>query len=156
MTPRDNPTKIWHLFRRSDLKKIERAVGEAERRTAAEIRVALIHSRKQSDIRDEAVEQFQKLGMHRTAERSGVLILLAAKEKEFIVFADEGINRLVDEGAWETVKAGMEARFRDGEFLDGILDGISGAAELLSEHFPWHEGVENELPDEVALDDTCE
>jgi len=153
MSPSKNPTRIWHLFKRPDLKKIEAAISQAEQRTSAELRVALLHNLTQPDIRSEAVLQFQKLGMDQTREHSGVLILLAAKEKSFIVFADEGINERVDEGSWDEVKDAMAGKFREGKFLGGILTGLKLAGDLLEEHFPKTDDDEDELSNEVHTED---
>lgn len=76
---------------------IVRAIGEAEHATSGEIRVHIETSCK-ADVLDEAAWLFRKVGMHKTADRNGVLIYLALKDRKFAIIGDTGINSLVPLG----------------------------------------------------------
>src|SRR2546429_3424676 len=79
----------------TDLGAITEAIKAAESRTSAEIRVHLerrlgrgFFGRKRVDALARARAVFAKLGMHRTAERHGVLIYLAVDERTLAVVGD--------------------------------------------------------------------
>ena len=65
--------KASTFFTREQQEAIVRAIGEAEHATSGEIRVHLETSCK-ADVLDEAAWLFRKVGMHKTADRNGVLI----------------------------------------------------------------------------------
>jgi len=45
----------------------------------------------------------------------------------------------------------MIARFKNGEFTDGLVEGIGMIGEKLQAYFPYQKGDVNELSDEVSL-----
>ena len=50
---------------------------------------------------DRAAWVFKKLGMHKTAERNGVLFYLAVDDRKFAIIGDAGINAKVPAGFWD-------------------------------------------------------
>ena len=127
------------------------AVKEAENQTSGEIRVH-IESTCEEDVLDRTAWVFKKLGMHKTAERNGVLFYLAVKDRKFAVIGDAGINSKVPAGFWDDVKELLLKRFRDGKFTEGLSEGIIMAGEHLKKHFPHKKDDVNELPDEISFD----
>ena len=127
------------------------AVKEAENQTSGEIRVH-IESTCEEDVLDRTAWVFKKLGMHKTAERNGVLFYLAIKDRKFAVIGDAGINSKVPAGFWDDVKELLLKRFRDGKFTEGLSEGIIMAGEHLKKHFPHKRDDVNELPDEISFD----
>lgn len=130
-----------------------RAIGEAERATSGEIRVHIETSCK-ADIFDEAAWLFRKLGMHKTAGRNGVLIYMALRQRTFAIIGDTGINSVVGQGFWDTVRDHIQERFSQGHFSEGLVEGILMAGARLKEYFPWSENDINELPDDISFDAT--
>ena len=132
--------------------RIVKALGEAESRTNGEIRVHL----KRGATKDaflEAQRVFQKLGMHRTRSRNGVLLFISWKSRNFAIVGDEGIHRLVGDAFWNSTRDRMQAEFAKGELVSGILAGIHSAGERLKENFPRKAGDKNELPDTATEGD---
>jgi uncharacterized membrane protein len=127
------------------------AVKEAENQTSGEIRVH-IETNCDEDVLDRTAWVFKKLGMHKTAERNGVLFYLAVKDRKFAVIGDAGINSKVPAGFWDDVKELLLKRFRDGKFTEGLSEGIIMAGEHLKKHFPHKKDDVNELPDEISFD----
>lgn len=127
------------------------AIREAEHATSGEIRVHIETSCK-GDALDEAAWLFRKLGMHRTADRNGVLIYLALKEHKFAIIGDTGINALVPLGFWDNIRDHMKQRFSEEHFTEGLTEGIITAGEQLKEHFPYTKGDINELTDTISFD----
>ena len=127
------------------------AIREAEHATSGEIRVHIETSCK-GDVLDEAAWLFRKLGMHRTADRNGVLIYLALKEHKFAIIGDTGINALVPLGFWDNIRDHMKQRFSEELFTEGLAEGIIKAGEQMKEHFPYAKGDINELTDTISFD----
>src|SRR5690349_12326561 len=120
------------------------AIAEAERSTAGEIRVVIRHDRHRDErslsLHDIALREFHRLGMEKTQDRTGVLILILVPEKQFRIIADEGIHRRVEEGAWDEIAGSMSSHFREGRFALGIADAVAAAGRLLAAHFPRQAG----------------
>jgi uncharacterized membrane protein len=143
--------KASTFFTKEQQAVILAAVKEAENQTSGEIRVH-IETSCEEDVLDRAAWVFKKLGMHKTAERNGVLFYLAVKDRKFAVIGDAGINSKVPAGFWDDVKDLLLKRFRDGKFTDGLSEGIIMAGEHLKKHFPHKKDDVNELPDEISFD----
>jgi uncharacterized membrane protein len=139
------------FFTKDQQAEILAAVKEAENATSGEIRVH-IETYCSEDVLDRAAWIFKKIGMHKTAERNGVLFYLAVKDRKFAVIGDAGINSKVPEGFWDDVKDLLQARFREGKFTEGLAEGIILSGEHLRKHFPHREDDVNELPDEISFD----
>jgi uncharacterized membrane protein len=127
------------------------AIAEAEHATSGEVRVHVETSCK-VNVLDEAAWLFKKVGMHRTADRNGVLIYLALKERKFAIIGDSGINAVVPAGFWDSIRDHMQQRFSEGLFAEGLSEGVLMAGEKLREHFPRLKDDVNELPDAISFD----
>lgn len=137
------------LIEKLDTERIERAIAEAERRTSGEIRVS-VAPLFWGSIERAARRAFERLRMHETRERNGVLLFIVPSRRTFYVLGDTGIHDKVGTEFWSSVVAVMTPDFRRGEFTEGVLRGIAELAERLAEHFP-HQGASdrNELSDAV-------
>ena len=89
--------KASTFFTRDQQALIRNAIISAEENTSGEVRVH-IETDMEGDVLDRAAWIFRKIGMHKTAERNGVLFYLTLKNQEFAVIADAGINTRVTEG----------------------------------------------------------
>lgn len=126
------------------------AIKEAENKTSGEI-IVHIENRCRIEVLDRAAEVFDKLGLHKTAARNGVLIYLAVKDHKFAILGDSGINLKTGEHFWTEIKEVMSDKFRSGDFTGGLISGIQMAGEKLKIHFPYEKGDKNELRDEISF-----
>jgi len=143
--------KASSFFTREQQSQILSAVKEAEMKTSGEIRVHIETSCPQ-DVLDRAAWVFKKIGMHKTAERNGVLFYLAVNDRKFAIIGDAGINSKVPEGFWDEVKELLLKNFSEGKFTEGLSEGILLAGTHLKIHFPYTRDDVNELPDEISFD----
>ncbi len=127
------------------------AISEAEHATSGEIRVHVETSCK-ADVLDEAAWLFRKLGMHKTADRNGVLIYLALQERKFAIIGDTGINSVVPLGFWDEIRDHMKQRFSENLFTEGLTESIIMAGQQLKEHFPHSKDDINEITDTISFD----
>ncbi len=100
---------------------------------------------------EQALQEFATLDLHRTAERSGVLIFISLFERRVIVLGDSGIDARVGAEHWKAVDEAVVAGIRRGSLRQGLVDGITLAGAVLAEHFPPRGGERNELPDRVVV-----
>ena len=143
--------KASTFFTPEEQETIVRSISEAEHATSGEVRVHLETSCK-ANILDEAAWLFRKLGMHRTADRNGVLVYMAIKERSFAIIGDSGINAVVPLGFWDSIRDHMQQRFSEGRFAEGLSEGVLMVGEKLKEHFPRMRDDLNELPDAISFD----
>jgi uncharacterized membrane protein len=133
--------------------RIVAAIRQAEARSRGEIRVHVAEG-PVADARRAAEADFARLGMAATAERNGVLILVAPESQSFAVVGDRGIDERCPAGFWEALAESMAREFRGGRFTDGIVSAVTRVGDELQRHFPREPGQEdrNELPDAVSRD----
>lgn len=146
--PFQNPAK--NFFTKEEGEKIVEAIKQAELNTSGEIRVH-IENKCKKPIFQCAGAIFQKLEMHKTEQRNGVLVYFAVEDHKFAVFADEGINQVVSENFWEDTVKQMKTHFQQKDFLLGLVNGITSIGEQLKTYFPRQDDDENELPDEISF-----
>lgn len=137
------------FFSEEETKQLIRAIQAAELRTSGEIRIHIESSC--DDPVERANQVFCELGMDRTVERNGILFYLATDSRLFAVLGDAGIDEHVDTGFWEDIRDAALGRFRQGEFLAGLIDGIRTAGESLAKYFPRRADDANELPDDISI-----
>jgi len=140
------------LMTEENRKKLVESIGNAEKNTSGEIRVHM-ESRLKKDISplDRAVEVFEKLEMHNTELRNGILIYVALDDKKFAIFGDKGINEKVGDDFWEKEKDEMGNYFGRGEIIEGIMYFIGRIGEKLKEFFPCQDDDVNELDNEISV-----
>ncbi len=138
------------FFTKEQKKQIIHAIMNAELDTSGEIKVH-IENNCNEDVLDRSAYWFEKLKMHKTELRNGVLFYLAISSKKFSILGDAGINQAVPEDFWDDVKTLMGEKFDEGKFSEGLAEGIAKAGSLLKKHFPHHSDDINELSDEISF-----
>ncbi|MCF8368548.1 MAG: TPM domain-containing protein [Bacteroidales bacterium] len=141
---------VKDFFSNEDKEDITLAIKNAELDTSGEIRVH-IDEKCKGDPRDTAAYIFQKLEMHKTEQRNGVLFYLAVKNRKFAILGDIGINQKVPENFWDDIRDTMLEHFRNDEFTEGLIEGIEKAGIQLKEHFPHQADDVNELSDTISF-----
>ncbi len=125
------------------------AIKTAELNTSGEI---CIHIEKTSNAphNKRALEVFNELNMFKTKQRNAVLIYIATDDHKFVIYGDEGINSVVPHNFWDSTKEVIQKSFKQGNFKQGIINGILKISEELKSHFPWQEDDVNELPNIIS------
>lgn len=115
------------------------------------IRLFVGEKRMALEVDEAAYAAFTRYGLHRTRDRTGVLILISLLERRVEILADEGIHQRVGEGYWkievQKISLGIQQK-RAGETLAQVIHEIGGK---LAEHFPRSANDKNELGDELRL-----
>lgn len=139
------------FFTQEQKEEILAAVKQAEIDTSGEIRVH-IERKCNEDVLDRAAFVFEKLEMHKTKLRNGVLFYLAFEDHKFAILGDAGINVKVPVNFWDSIQETMLENFKRAEFTQGLSIGICMAGEQLKSHFPYQSDDKNELTDEISFD----
>jgi len=142
--------KPSEFFTKEQKDDITRSVQNAEHNTSGEIRVHM-EGHCKGDVLDRAAYIFEKLEMHKTELRNGVLFYLAVEDRKFAILGDAGINAVTPEDFWDSIKEKMLEHFKKDEFAAGLVTGITLAGEKLKEHFPYQQDDVNELSDEISF-----
>ena len=129
-------SNIKNFFSQAEKEEIVNAVKLAEKETSGEIRVH-IDKKCKGDVMDKASFIFEKLEMHKTKLRNGVLFYLSVEDHKFAILGDAGINNVVPDDFWESIKEDILAHFKNGDFANGLISGIKMAGEKLKTFFPY-------------------
>lgn len=140
------------LINEAQQKAIQAAIAEAELNTSGEIRVHLDATCAGNPM-EKAIQIFEQLKMHETAQRNGVLFYVAMNDKKLAILGDKGINAVVPENFWDAIRDGMISAFKKSEFSEGLIEGIVTAGQQLKSAFPLLQNDENELSNEVTFGD---
>ncbi len=137
----------------SDTQKADviKAIQTAERNSSGEIRVHIEKVCSSEDVLERAAEIFAEIGMINTAEQNGVLFYLSIDDRKFAVLGDKGIDKVVPENFWESIKDLLRNHFSQGLFTEGLVKGIHSAGEQLKHFFPYQSDDTNELPDDISF-----
>jgi hypothetical protein len=151
------PSKARAAFPPCVREAITRAVAEGEKLHRGEVRFAVeaelgtLHLLRGHGSRARAIELFGKLGVGKTAERTGVLVYVLLADRMVEIVADRGISAKVDPAEWHAICSAMQAEFRERRFEEGAVAGVKAVSALLGKHFPVGEGDRNELPDAPVM-----
>ena len=147
---------IYKFLNDDELLRISNKIRSEEKKTAGEICVSIKESRsflqKNKSLRKLAEEEFFKLGIDKTRDKTGIIIFFLLEARQFYILADGGINRKVPEKTWDTIKDEMQEHFLEGRFSEGIIHGIERVGKILGEHFPIKPDDTNEISNRVVLE----
>jgi putative membrane protein len=107
-------------------------------------------------VRERALRAFHEHGLHRTAERNGVLVFASLFEHEAVVLGDEGIHARMGPG-WDRAVAALVAGMKRRDPAAGFVDAIAVCGAKLAEHYPRDPGAApppNELEDRIRASRT--
>jgi uncharacterized membrane protein len=145
---------VYKYFSDDDFLRISKKIREMEKITSGEIRVSLKESKpkfSKKSTQQLAEDQFYRLKMHETRDKTGIIIYLLLKDHKFYILADSGINEKVEQHTWDKVRDEMQSSFKNGDFGKGVLLGIEKVGNILAEHFPIKDDDTNELSNKVVL-----
>lgn len=147
---------LKEFLNKTDLEEIQNKISEIEKSTSGELRLCLKLKRglleKKNTVRDIAMKEFYKLGMHKTEDKTGILIFILFGEKKFEIVAGEGINSRISQNTWDEMTKKLIKDFSEGNYKKGLIYCIQNIGEILSREFPVKEGDRNELPDEIIIE----
>lgn len=151
---------MWHWFKHkpedyftiTEKQVIVAAIKQAEQTTNGEIRVYVESKCQYVKAIDRAKELFDKLDMHKTEEKNGVLVYIALKHRQLAIYADEGIYQKTQPNFWQSNMQTLIQHFHKEDYAHGIAAVVIAIGKLLQEHFPYNRKTDiNELPDDIVF-----
>jgi uncharacterized membrane protein len=147
---------IYHFFSDDDFLRISQKITEAEKTTSGEIRIGICEKKRflnrKKNIRKLAEEEFYKLNMHNTRDKTGILLFLLLSERQFYILADEGINSKVSQNTWDGVRDEILSKFIEGQYTKGIITGVEKVGKILTEFFPIKADDTNDLSNKIVIE----
>jgi uncharacterized membrane protein len=140
---------VQKYFTEENKLQIANAIRVAETNTSGEIRLHIEKYCKE-EVLDRAAYIFEKLEMHKTKLRNGVLFYLAVEDRKFAILGDAGINQKVSDDFWANANETVLSSFKEGKLTEGLVEGILMSGEQLKEHFPYMKDDKNELSDDIS------
>ena len=138
------------LFSKDEEARIVKAIEQAEANTSGEIRVHIEHHPTDNPL-ERATFWFHKLKMERTKERNGVLFYLSPVSRQFAIVGDKGIHEKVGADFWNDIRDLMVSYFKQGQFAEGLIQGINRTGEKLKTFFPHQDDDTNELSNDISF-----
>jgi uncharacterized membrane protein len=138
------------FFTASEQEAIQASIATAELNTSGEIRLH-VDDKCPGDPVAKAIQVFEKLKMHETELRNGVLIYLAVNDHKLAIIGDKGIDEAVPDDFWDAIKNDLVSRFKEGKYTEGMVEGIHASGEQLKAHFPYQSDDTNELSNDISF-----
>ena len=146
---------IYDYFTDDDFLLISDKIKEIEKSTSGELRVSMhskeLKGKENPGIRMLAEEEFHRLNMQNTRDKTGILVYLNLHLRQFYILADAGIDEKVDQSRWDSIRDEIQKSFLDGKYIIGVLKGIENVGKVLSEHFPVKADDTNEISNQVII-----
>ena len=143
-------SKVENFLSAKEEQEIVHAIQKAEQNTSGEIRVHIEATSSNLSHYKRAQQVFRMLKMYNTERNNGVLFYVAVEDRKFVVYGDKGIDDVVSKNFWNSTRNVIQAKFKLGNFKQGIIEGILKAGEELKTHFPWQNDDEDELSNEIS------
>lgn len=106
---------------------------------------------RRARVHSAALEQFAALGLHRTRDRTGILLFASLGDHRAEVLADEGIYAVAPHDIWDKVVAKLIEGLKDDRPADGFVAAVELTGNILKACLPPREDDANELPDGLAI-----
>jgi len=149
--------QVRRAFPAAGLAEITNAIRDCEAQHLGEIRFVVEGSleffalwRDQSP-RQRALDLFSLMRIWDTEHNNGVLIYLLFADRVVEIVADRGIDARVNAAEWQRICRSMGDRFRKGDFVLGVNEGIAAIGNHLIRHFPVAGDNPNELADQPTV-----
>lgn len=142
-------SKIEAFLTAEEEQDIVEAIRLAELNTSGEIKIH-IEKTSNGDATNRALEVFHTLKMDNTKLQNAVLIYVAIEDKSFVIYGDEGINKVVPNNFWDGTKDIMLSHFKSGDFKQGLVEGIQKSGEQLKAYFPYLDSDTNEISNTIS------
>ncbi len=140
------------FFTADEKNQIIEAIRSAEKQTSGEVRIYVESRCRYVNPLDRAAEVFWMLKMEQTAERNGVLLYVAIKDRQLALFGDKGIHEKVGNAFWDEKVKKILTHIGKESYADAITRIIADIGEALRFHFPYNSDTDkNELPDDIVF-----
>lgn len=103
------------------------------------------------EVERSAALAFRQFEVARTKGGTGVLVYIAEAERTVTIMGDSAISSLVTTTEWESSRDAILDGIRNGQPVEGLIEGTKRVGDLLRKHFPSDADTDDELPSELHL-----
>ncbi len=139
-----------NFFSKQEQSLVEEAIRTAETKTSAEVVVHLDNLCFGDPIKA-AEKVFVSLGMHKTAERNGVLVYIATLNKKIAVVGDVGIYSKLEPDYWKKMVDQLIAEFRADHKAEALSASLLDVGNKLAVFFPRQHNDTDELSNKISF-----
>ena len=150
--------RVERHFPTSDLQRLSREIGASEQNHRGQVRFVIESHYPASAVwnrvepRTRALQWFGELGVWDTEENSGVLVYVSFADRVIEIVVDRGIAAKIDQPRWQDICDTMRRHFLNGDYVNGLEQGLRETDRLLVQHFPrFQTASTDELPNDVVL-----
>lgn len=118
-------------------------------RTRAVLHRLIPRGLAQHNVEQRALSLFAERGVHRTRDRTGMLLLVSELERRVVILGDTGIHERVGDEGWSAHVEHIVSAIRAGDAATGIVQVIERLGRVHAELVPRRPDDVNELPDDV-------
>lgn len=111
-------------------------------------RILTLSRRRKEETRRAACTAFHEMGIGRTSDKNGILVLVAIFERKVIVVSDVGVDPKVISGCVAQIEDAVERAIPD---FNAFVAGLSMLGPTLAPSMPRRADDVNELPDEMGV-----
>jgi len=109
---------------------------ELKQKTSAEVAVVTVDTTGPLSIEEYAVNLFQRFGIGQKGKDSGVLLLVAYKDRHMRIEVGYGLEgAITDAYSSRIINTIMTPEFKDGNFSDGIEKGTAAIVSLIAKEY---------------------
>lgn len=146
---------IQKYLSESEILQLQAEIANVEDKTTGEIRLSLRERRKYFEklykLHELAIQDFEKMGMTNTKERTGILIFIVFDEHYFDILADEGIYSKISDEVWNELEEKLKSEFRKENYFAGIINILRNMSEILQNEFPIEGNDVNQISDIIKI-----
>ncbi len=114
------------------------------------LRLLVRRRRMETAVQARAYQVFAQRGVHKTRQRTGLLILIAETEHQVVILGDQGIDTTVGQGGWSKHVEAIVNGIREGALAHALVRVIDDLGALIAKHHPRRPDDTNELPDALV------
>lgn len=140
---------------------VNNAITTAEKTTAGEIKVLVVgkssclnislRKAREMIVWRRAKKEFFRLGLDKTQDHTGILLMISLKERIAIVKGGASIEKIMSHDVWSSVCDKVLMGITFGTRASGLIQVVEEMGEILTEHFPVKSGDVNEISDEIEF-----
>lgn len=114
------------------------------------MKLAFVHRRRvEQAVRERALSIFFLKGVHKTEERTGILIFISLLERKVWILGDEGIHGKIRSDFWRSLTKELTEGIKEDRTFDALCSVIAKCGRELACHFPGKASRKNQLGDDV-------
>ena len=112
-------------LKNSELEAIEAKLSEFDRTTSTQIVVLIVSTIESGSIEDASLRIAEENGIGQKGKNNGVLLLVAKNDRKIRIEVGYGLEGvLTDAVSGQIIRKEIAPRFREGQFLEGVLGGV--------------------------------